>query len=116
MIPLLGKAVGGLLVVEGSFRQISLMGIGLTQVILQHRSQNRIAAERQSPVVCIYGKTWQARPAADIAQSLDLINILELQRKFAADILVDSALSGAFQQFAYQFRTTSFDGLAIDFL
>jgi len=100
MISLLGKAVGGLLIVESSFRQISLMGECLTQVILQHRSQNRIAGERQGPVVCIYGQILQACPTADIAQSLDLINILELERKFAANILVDSALSGAFKQFA----------------
>jgi hypothetical protein len=116
MIALPGEAVGSLAVVEDGFFQITLAGIGLAQVVLQHRSQKWIAAKRESPVVCAYGQAVQTGLAADIAQPFHLINILELKRKFTAGILVDPALFGAVKQSAHQIRAASFDGLIADFL
>ena len=79
MSPAFGKTAGGFLIVEGCSRQISLAGIGLSQVILQYRPENLVAAKRQRPVVGTYGETMHACPATDIAQSLDLVDILEVE-------------------------------------
>jgi hypothetical protein len=53
-------------------------------------------AERQSSIVGIRCQIGQSRPSADVAHSLEFVDILELKRKFSADISVNFAHPRAF--------------------
>jgi hypothetical protein len=114
-IPGLLKAAGGFLIIEDGSGQITLTGISLAEVVLKHRPENGIVAERKGFVVVVYGQSIHARSATDIPHPLDLVDIHKAARKLATDILIDLAMLRTFQQFGYQLRATSFDGSAVDF-